>query len=161
MVDRFCTLIATGCQISYIPFALLGRRKWTGAGFLGTLEGMALTPWLPSGGWPLGLFLSAAILAACWVCGRAERSFGGHDDPRIVLDEVVGYWTTVAFLPGGWKVWVAGFVLFRLFDSFKLPPWKWLEALPGGAGVVGDDVGAGVAANLALRGLLVLWPQWF
>ncbi len=159
MIDRLSVLLATGLHLSYIPIALGGRGKWTGAGFVGTLLGLAFVPFLPAGGLALWALLAGAAAAACWLCGRAERVLGVHDDPRIVLDEVVGLWTTVAFLPGTPRVWLAGFVVFRFFDSVKLPPYRWLERLPGGLGVVGDDVGAGIVSNLVLRAALALWPS--
>ena len=57
----------------------------------------------------------------------------------------------MAFLPRGAAWLAAGFVLFRVFDAVKLAPYRWLERLPGGWGVVMDDVGAGVVANLILQ----------
>ena len=164
--------LATGLYLSYIPSLLADRlaggrrsvwtrpRRWTGAGLVGTLEGLVLAPLLPAAPLSFAAFLAAAAAAACWLCGRAEKAFGVRDDPRIVLDEVVGYWTAIAFLPPRLPVWMAAFVLFRVFDSWKLPPWSWLERLPGGLGVVADDVGAGVAANIGVRVLLRFVP-WF
>lgn len=160
-MERLWVAIATGGYLSYIPVTLLGKRKWSGAGIIGTLEGLALMPFLPKTPVPFAVFLAVSIAAACWICGKAEKALGSHDDPRIVLDEVVGFWTTVAFLPAVPKIWLAGFVLFRLFDSCKLPPYSRLEKLPGGLGVVGDDVGAGIVANLCLRILIVMVPQLF
>jgi phosphatidylglycerophosphatase A len=160
-LDRLWTALATGFYLSYIPVTLLGKRKWSGAGFIGTLEGLLVVPFLPQDPLPYAGVLTAAVAASCWICGKAEKALGGHDDPRIVLDEVVGYWTAVAFLPAVPSVWLAGFVLFRFFDSFKFAPYSWLERLPGGLGVVGDDVGAGIAANVFLRIAVAVWPQLF
>lgn len=163
-VDGACVVLATGFYLSYIPSKLIGffgasgHRKWTGAGFIGTVEGVAAVPFLPKSSGNFAFFLAVAVLASCWLCGRAERVLGKHDDPRIVLDEVVGYWTAVAFLPRSARILGAAFVLFRVLDSVKLPPYRWLERLPGGWGVVADDVGAAVVANLTLRVLLNYWP---
>jgi phosphatidylglycerophosphatase A len=82
---------------------------------------------------------------------------GTHDNPRIVLDEVVGVWIAAAGLPREAKAALLAFVLFRLFDSVKLPPYRWLERLPGGIGVVADDLGAGLVASLAARLILRRW----
>ncbi len=162
--------LATGCYFSYIPSLLMGRlgsdrmpgwaqrRRWTGAGLIGTIEGMALASLLPVSPLRYAAFLAVAIAAACWICDRAEAAFGVRDDQRIVLDEVVGYWTAIAFLPPRWPIWLGGLVLFRVFDAWKLPPFRWLERLPGGLGVVADDVGAGVAANICLRLVLKSAP---
>ena len=146
-----------------VPAAIrrcVGERRWTGAGLMGTCEGLFLAPLLPAAPLRFGAFWACAVAASCWLCDRAEKAFGVRDDPRIVLDEVVGFWTAIAFLPPRLPVWMAAFVLFRILDAWKLPPWSWLERLPGGLGVVADDVGAGVAANIGLRVLLRCVP-WF
>lgn len=170
--DGLARCLATGLYLSYIPVRLLDAaagawrpgwmhsRRWTGSGLVGTLEGLVLAPLLPGAPLPLGLFLTGAVAVACWACGRAEAAFGVHDDPRIVLDEVVGFWTAIAFLPPKAWVWAAAFVLFRILDATKLPPAGWLERLPGGLGIVADDVGAGLLTNAALRAGLCFVPQF-
>jgi phosphatidylglycerophosphatase A len=66
-------------------------------------------------------------------------------------------WTTLLFLP--LTPWTAGigFVLFRIMDIVKPYPARQLEFLPGGWGIIADDLMAGIYANLCLRGLLLLW----
>ncbi|MBI5881906.1 MAG: phosphatidylglycerophosphatase A [Elusimicrobia bacterium] len=113
---------------------------------------------LPTEPWRYAVVLAAAIVAAVWVCGRAQKALGGHDDPRIVLDEVVGLWTALAFLPRTLPVLGMGFLFFRLLDSVKLPPYSWIDRVPGGIGIVGDDIGAAVIANLLVRLCLAYWP---
>jgi len=115
------------------------------------LLGWAFIYWLPERGPALAWTLAAAVAMACAVSGRAEACLGTHDDPRIIIDEVVGYWVTVAWLPRTLPILLAGVLVFRTLDVLKLPPWRSLERLPGGIGVVADDVGAGIAANLVLR----------
>lgn len=152
-LDRASVWLATGLGISYI--APTGRgRKWTGAGFLGTVEGLLLWPLLPEAPGPYAAIVIAAIVAACWICGIAEKSLKTHDDSRIVLDEIVGFWVAAAWLPRTWTAALLAFVLFRFFDAVKLPPYNRLERLPGGAGIVMDDVGAGIVANLLARFIL-------
>ena len=155
-LDRACLWLATGLGISYIApvRGIGGGRKWTGAGFLGTLEGLILWPLLPEAPTAYAVIVAAAVAAACWICGRAERKLGTHDDSRIVLDEIVGFWVAAAWLPRTWTAALTAFVLFRFFDAVKLPPYKWLERLPGGYGIVMDDVGAGIVANVLTRFLL-------
>lgn len=163
---RLATFIATGFYLSYIPVSFFDRvlrqgqapHRWRGGGFLGTLEGLALLSLLPRTPLAFVLALTLGILGACWLSGEAERVLGRKDDPRIVIDEAVGYWVAVAFLPRSAAVLGAGFLLFRFFDAVKPPPCRRLERLPGGLGVVMDDVGAGVAANLTLRAALALIP---
>jgi CDP-diacylglycerol--glycerol-3-phosphate 3-phosphatidyltransferase len=164
MMDALWTALATGLYLSYIPSRLLrlARRKhpskWTGAGLVGTAEGLLLVPFMPEKPFPLALTLCFGIAVSCWICGQAERILGTHDDPRIVLDEVVGFLVAAAFLPKSFAAMASAFVLFRLFDTLKPPPCRWLERLPGGAGVVADDVGAGLLANLALQTATFFWP---
>lgn len=156
MLDRACVVLATGLGISYIALPAAGR-KWTGAGLLGTLEGLLLWFLLPPEPVLYAVVVTVAAAAACWICGRADRALGSHDNPRIVLDEVVGFWVAAAGLPHDALAAGLAFAAFRLFDSVKLPPYRWLERLPGGLGVVADDLGAGLVANLAVRLILGRW----
>ena len=156
MTDRICLWLATGLGISYIApvHAVGGGRKWTGAGLLGTIEGLLLWPLLPEASASYAAVVAAAAAAACWICTSAERTLGTHDDSRIVLDELVGFWVAAAWLPRTPAALALAFVCFRFFDSVKLPPYRRLERLPGGAGVVFDDIGAAIAANIAVRLIL-------
>lgn len=78
-----------------------------------------------------------------------------HPDPsEVVIDEVVGMMVTLAYLPWSFISIGLGFLLFRVFDIIKPPPARQLERLPGGWGIVMDDVVAGIYANLALRLIL-------
>jgi phosphatidylglycerophosphatase A len=79
-------------------------------------------------------------------------------DPGLaVVDEVIGQCVTLAgVVRWNWKAWLLAFCLFRLFDIVKPFPVRQLERLPGGVGIVADDVGAGIYAAL------VLWTLgWF
>jgi phosphatidylglycerophosphatase A len=85
-----------------------------------------------------------------------EKDKGGHDFPEIVIDEVIGFLITMTWLPATWQVYLAGFLLFRILDIFKPFPIGYLdEKVPGGLGVVVDDVAAGIIANIILQILLV------
>jgi phosphatidylglycerophosphatase A len=101
------------------------------------------------------------LLAGIWGCGIAERHFRRTDPGHAVIDEVVGMLVTLAFVPVGPGGAIAGFFLFRLFDIVKPWPVRDLERLPGGVGIMADDVLAGIYGNLALRGTLALAPAWF
>jgi phosphatidylglycerophosphatase A len=127
---------------------------------LGAAAGWASLGLVPSGAAAQTGFLAASAAAACWVCGEAERHFDRRDDPRIVLDEVVGFWTAAAFLPRGFSAMLPAFVLFRILDSAKIAPLRRLEGLPGGIGVVFDDIAAGVLANLCVRAAGLALPGW-
>ena len=108
----------------------------------------------------LGVLHWLAVLAAAFAAGVytstcMERQWG-KDPGRVVIDEGVGYLVTVAFLPHSLAVAAAGFFLFRVFDVVKPPPVRQLERLPGGWGIVLDDVMAGVYGNLLIRVALLL-----
>jgi len=74
------------------------------------------------------------------------------------VDEVAGQWVTLLLLPFTLGTAIAGFFLFRLMDVIKPWPARDFERLPGGFGIVADDIMAGVYANLLLRAGLTVWP---
>ena len=155
--DRLWELLATGFYISVLPGKLTGFRKFTGAGFMGTVLAFSLTPFLPEGNLAYGLFLAAFCLFAVKISDAASRRYGTHDDPRSVIDEVAGYWIAVAFMERTIFSLTSAFILFRILDTLKPWPIKRLEtSLPGGLGIVFDDALAGAEANLLTR-LLVMW----
>jgi phosphatidylglycerophosphatase A len=98
--------------------------------------------------------------AGTWAATRAERYFGGIDPGPVVIDEVLGMLVTLAFIPAGWSAMLTGFVLFRILDVIKPYPANRLEKFHGGFGIMADDAMAGVYANLSLRALMWLLPEW-
>ena len=115
-------------------------------------------------GWK-ALLLGICIAAVLGIpaCGSYARSTRTYDPSDCVLDEVAGQWLAllpVAFVGRGdrWPVYVLGFFAFRFFDIWKPWPVWWAERLPGGAGIVADDMLAGVYAALIIFGLL--WSGW-
>jgi phosphatidylglycerophosphatase A len=99
--------------------------------------------------------LVLAITGACWVAGAAESYLDEHDSGKIVVDEIVGFLTATALLEITPSRLIVAFFLFRLFDILKPPPARYFDQqVPGGAGVVLDDVFAGIYANLIVRVLL-------
>lgn len=140
-------VLASGFGTGYAPVA---------SGTFGTLVGIPLA-WCMARLDPVTWSVAAAAFVwfACAVAGRAESTFGQKDSGKIVIDEVAGFLVSMAFLPVTPGRLAAGFFLFRLFDVIKPPPARhWERTLPGGYGVVMDDVAAGVWANLAQR---LLW----
>ena len=92
-----------------------------------------------------------AFLLGVWICDRVGKRLGVTDHGAMVWDEFVGYWLAVLLVPGSWPWLLAGFVLFRFFDILKPWPIRVLEKrLPGGLGVMFDDVIAGVMAGAVL-----------
>jgi len=99
--------------------------------------------------------LVLAIAGACWVAGAAESYLAEHDSGKIVVDEIVGFLTATALMEMTLSRLIVAFFLFRLFDILKPPPARYFDQhVPGGAGVVLDDVFAGIYANLIVRVLL-------
>lgn len=91
--------------------------------------------------------VTAAFVFGIWLCGRVGRRLGVHDHSGIVFDEFVGLWLVLVLVPPHWAWWLAGFVLFRLFDALKPWPIGWLDRrIEGGLGVMLDDALAGVLA---------------
>lgn len=101
----------------------------------------------------IGMFVVS--LGSVPLARAAEREAAGTDPGWFVLDEVAGYLVVLIGLPllGGslWVTLAAAFVAFRVFDISKPPPIKTLEKLPGGWGVVVDDLMAGVYGHILLR----------
>lgn len=140
--------VATACGVGYVPVA---PGTWGSA--VGLLVWWAIGPSSTAG----QVFVTAGLLAAgALSSGVAERHFSRTDPGQIVIDEVVGMLLTLLLNPVGWGGALAGFVLFRAADILKPFPARRLERLPGGLGVMADDVMAAVYANLALRALLAL-----
>lgn len=102
-------------------------------------------------GWQIGVAGAVLIAPGVWAAGREEQACGKADPNSVVVDEVAGQ--LVAFGGAtslGWPVFVAAFVLFRLFDIWKPFPVGSLERLPRGWGIMADDVFAGLYAALVL-----------
>ena len=98
------------------------------------------------------LVLSVVLLVpGIWAAGIVAQRENRTDPHIVVVDEVIGQWITLAGASTlNWKSWLAAFLLFRLLDVWKPPPARQFEALPGGLGIVADDVMAGVYGALAI-----------
>ncbi len=139
-------LIATGLGSGYAPIA---------PGTAGTLLAMIIFLFLPYSNSLYFIGLTALLyFVGVWVSSLAEIYFG-HDGSQIVIDEVVGYMISVAFLPFGerslWLWALIAFFLFRFFDIIKPQPADKSQELPKGWGIMTDDVVAGLYTNLALQ----------
>jgi len=152
--------LATACGLGKLPKApgtwgslggvglawLIGRAEFQTLQ-LGNAE---FQPFNPLFWW---IVLSGAGVAAA---GRVERAAGKKDPQYVVIDEVSGQWLTLLagpalfFGPLGWKSLLAGFILFRVFDTTKPFPAGRAELLPGGWGIMADDWVAGAYAALCL-----------
>jgi phosphatidylglycerophosphatase A len=89
-----------------------------------------------------------------YLCEVAERDTGVPDHSGIVWDEFVGFWLTMFLAPKGWPWVVLGFGLFRLFDTVKPWPIRWIDShVKGGFGVMLDDLLAAIPAWLILQSI--------
>jgi phosphatidylglycerophosphatase A len=130
-----------------------GTTVGSAAGVLLYLAGVYLTvPAVVLAG-PVTVVLFAV---AVWACGREAAARGIEDPGPVVLDEVAGMWLALMSVhlaaggPLGWPAILALYLAFRFFDILKPWPVSRLERLPGGAGIVADDLAAGLLAALAV-----------
>jgi phosphatidylglycerophosphatase A len=140
------TAISTWFGCGYSPVAPGTVGALAGLGIAILIEHFA--GWNPLWFAPLALVTSAP---AIWAAGETARRTGIDDPQFVVVDEVVGQWLALAGARTlSWKSWLAAFLLFRLFDIWKPFPVRQLESLHGGAGIVADDLMAGLYAALVL-----------
>jgi phosphatidylglycerophosphatase A len=163
-LDYFSLAITT-FGVGYLPLA---PGTWGSAvGVLiyiifGYVESLAILNYLPKGfsneqisAWihffNLSVFLLFTLLGI-WAAARATELFKDKDPSQAVVDEVIGQLITFLFIPftTSWKLILAGFLLFRLFDIWKPYPIDYLQGLPAGIGVCADDILAGVYAGVCL-----------
>ncbi|MBW1660261.1 MAG: phosphatidylglycerophosphatase A [Deltaproteobacteria bacterium] len=148
--EKVVVLLATGFYTGYAPVV---------PGTFGTLVGIPIAFFLSF----LGLTSATVILIvmtllSCWIANEAEKIYGMKDPNDIVIDEVMGYLVTVWALPFTWFTVIGGFFLFRILDILKPFPIRKVEDwIPGGTGVVMDDVLAGVYGCIILHGILRMW----
>ena len=140
-----------------------------GSGFLprapgtwGSVIGLLVWWWLLAPlDWLVQLGVAGAAFAlGWWVVERVTRRYKCHDDPAIVIDEIVGIWVALIGIGQSWFLALFGFVLFRLLDIVK--PWPIGLAdrrVPGGFGVMLDDLIAGVLAASVLQLSVLVYVQ--
>jgi phosphatidylglycerophosphatase A len=146
----FAHIVATWFYCGYAPKA---------PGTAGSLAAIAiawpLNRYAGVPAWGFGILAMVLLGPAIWAADVTARETGMKDPQIVVVDEVVGQWIAVAGAAFNstaldWKTWCLAFVLFRAFDMWKPPPARQLEHIPGGAGIVLDDVMAGIYAALVL-----------
>lgn len=146
--EKAAVLLATGFYVGKMPYA---------PGTFGSLIGLALCFLLA------GIQLAAAVIAgllfiglAIWIANAAERILKRKDPGCIVIDEIAGMVVTLTGVPLNPTTAASGFILFRILDILKPFPIRVLDKrLPGGLGIVADDVVAGIFANISIRILLI------
>lgn len=150
--QRIAVALATWFGCGYSPWA-----PGTAGSLGGLLVALLFHEFLGFGPVALGLLGVAVLLPGIWAADVTARAVNREDPGLVVIDEVSGQWITLAGATHlTWKSWLLAFVLFRIFDVLKPPPARQFESLPGGVGIMMDDVMAG------LYGALVLYVAgWF
>ncbi len=150
LLDRLAWLYATGLGIGIAPKA---------PGTFGSLLGPLIVWAWQSFGRPMheGVIVSlVGILIGVGASQRTARRYGLSDPGCVVCDEIAAFAIVFALLPVTWTTAAIGFVWFRVFDIAKPWPISRLEHLPGGWGIMADDLLAGVFAAAALHGTMWL-----
>jgi len=137
LVDRLTLFLAQGCGMGWSRI---------GPGTAGSLGAVLLA-------WPLKLllpqplaYLAMVIVVICfgvWICHQATRILAVKDPGSVVLDEIAAVFLIYCFVPWTWWTALAGFILFRILDIAKPWPIRVLERMPGGWGIMADDLFAG------------------
>jgi phosphatidylglycerophosphatase A len=148
VLDHGATWIATGGFSGYAGIV---------PGTVGSAVGLVL--YLPLTASPLAVRVVAAV-ALCFLgifaSDRLEKIWKIKDPSPVVIDEIVGMWIALLFVPTEIFYFFAAFMLFRVFDVIKPFPARQAELLKGGWGIMLDDVVAGIYAGAAVYGVASL-----
>jgi phosphatidylglycerophosphatase A len=146
--QKIVLFLATGGYLGHVPIA---------PGTFGSLPGLLIC--LGMSGMSLGYAILFALIltgVAIVIAQQAKKLIGGKDPSSIVIDEIAGMTVTLLGISLTPFSLVLGFLVFRTLDILKPFPIRFLDRkVPGGAGIVLDDVMAGVCGNLFIR--IVLW----
>ncbi len=141
MRDKICLMLATLFGVGFTPLC-----PGTAACVVAVLVFLLIKS-------PLYFlfFTLISLVVSFPLSTRAEKIFGQKDCKKIVIDDFSGMLVTFLFIPRDIRFVIAGFFLFRMLDMLKIPPADYMERYRGGRGIVGDDLVAGVYANLVLQ----------
>jgi len=146
-MKKLYILLGTVGGVGYIPFC---------PGTLGTMVGVTIYV-IFSRFFPQTIsyiiMLAVFLIGGIWISTRCNQYFEDDDNPSIVIDELVGFLITMFLIPFSFRFILLGFILFRVIDITK--PFKIgkIEKISGGWGIMGDDIAAGVLANLIMQAL--------
>lgn len=149
--SRLAQIIATFFYIGYVPII---------PGTFGSLATFVPYFFLSYLTWPF--YLAGIILVVAmgiWAAGNMEKTTKIIDPSFVVVDEVAGQLITLFLVPFSWPAMIAGFIIFRILDIIKPFPAGRAEKLPGGWGIMLDDVLVGVYGNLVLQLIFVVLPS--
>jgi len=135
----------------YTPFA---------SGTAGSACALALywfIPWMHF--WPVLLLVSILFFALGVPIAESMERYYGNDPSEVVLDEVVGMWLALLFVPLEWYWALLSFLIFRAFDIVKPPPARQFDHMNGGLGIMLDDAAAGIYANIVVQILILIFSS--
>ena len=142
MADKLSKLLSTFFYVGYFPFA---------PGTVASAAGLLLYVLLRSNTGAYLLVTAAITVLGFVTAGRAERIFNRHDPSEVVIDEVSGILIALFLFPFKFPLAILAFFIFRGFDAFKAPPADSLDKLPGGLGIMLDDIVAALYTNLVFQ----------
>jgi phosphatidylglycerophosphatase A len=156
--------LATRTVVNCATLGALGR-KLPAPGTWGSLAGVLYFTVFFYRASAIGTLIATAIVGyiAVALCGEAEIRLGKKDPGEVILDEFVVMplcflgWASIVRVWPAWAVLLGGFALFRFYDILKPLGIRRLQVLPGGWGVVLDDVAAALAACATLHVGVWLW----
>ena len=140
--------ISTFFFIGYLPLI---------PGTFGSVAGVGIFYLFGGGNQPAYfLFVFCVMILGLLTSGKAEKLLNRKDPGCIVIDEIMGMLIALSFLPADPKIVILAFLVFRILDMLKPFPAERLQNLHGAIGVMGDDLIAGVYANIVLQVILKL-----
>ena len=145
-------LIVTTFGAGFSPFAPGTAGAIVGCAFLWAFNQFQIFPTYPNPGFFIGLIIVVALVGI-YATNQLEKEWG-KDPQKVVIDELVGVWIAMVFVPFTWLNLFLAFGLFRFFDILKPLGVRKMENFKGGIGVMADDVLAGIYANLVLQLIL-------
>jgi phosphatidylglycerophosphatase A len=149
ILNKTALMLASGFGSGYSPVA---------PGTAGSLLALVIWWLAPPWWWLRASLLLISLILGIWAATKAEK-FWGHDNGKIVIDEIAGMWLSLLFLPKSIPIYLMAFLLFRAMDIIKPLGARQIQKLPGGWGVVADDVLAGIYANiLGQAAVMLFWP---
>jgi len=146
-INFFEKLIGSGFYTGYIPFA---------SGTFGSITAL-LIYWIPGFENPLVMYLVIILVGVfgIYVGNKFEKVYG-KDPAECTIDEMIGQWISLLFVPKTIVLSAIIFFMWRFFDIVKPFPARRLEDLPGGLGIMIDDVISGFYSLIVIHlGLII------
>ena len=136
---EFVRIAASFFYVGYLPVA---------SGACGSLAAfLIIVPFYSS----LAYWTAALSILGIWICRPALQIFQSPDPRQYVLDEVCGMALSVLWLPANYAVWIPAYIIFRILDVFKPWPIIIFQKMRHPAGIMLDDLAAGLITNLILQ----------